>query len=516
MTSLQQLLEGVSPELHSHKVLEVLKSPSIKDNPNLFNNGVQFLRIKAIKGDVDAKLKLSTMLDGHAVGADDALWQPIVDQREADLWSKTVFDRRLSAAIAPSLALVEADLLHVSNTTFRLMDRILEEADKLEDDNDDDTGSDEATTAAGSATGPATGNGGNGKSAATTLVADMAFLVGLLHLKGVALAKSLDDAMHYLGKASRLDHDEATFQVAVLMDDFYAHADLYDHQRSIALFEQLVTRRKRRSNMSTASTGSNSNGTTTTNHNSSSNNSHGGGGGSLEVRAAIKLARAYFEGDHQGEHRDMDKAYRYARKVAEHSGEKYCQYIVGDTLLQKGDVQQAVFWLTQAGQQGFPLAIEALARVYFQGVPPTFKKDYDAAYEWCLKGDDIWPSGLGYCQCCLGDMHREGLGVQKDQLKSFEYYQKAASQQDAPQNYARYRLGEMFYHGEDNWIQNIPVAKDYYRAAAKDQYEPARQRLEQIEQDERQEQQQLDAQPKKEAKPWSLMALFSGRRRVHA
>jgi TPR repeat protein len=81
--------------------------------------------------------------------------------------------------------------------------------------------------------------------------------------------------------------------------------------------------------------------------------------------------------------------------------------------------------------------------LYFEGNVKGIKQDYEQAHFWCIKGDDLWPSGLGYCQTCLGDMYREGLGVPRDILRSFEYYQKAASQQDAPQNYARYMLGEM-------------------------------------------------------------------------
>jgi TPR repeat protein len=109
----------------------------------------------------------------------------------------------------------------------------------------------------------------------------------------------------------------------------------------------------------------------------------------------------------------------------------------------KQDVQQSIFWLTQAGEQGFPLAIETLSRLYFTGKVKGVQRDYEQARNWCLRGDDIWPSGLGYCQTCLGDMFRQGLGVPRDLIRSFEYYQKAATQQDAPQNYARYMLGEM-------------------------------------------------------------------------
>jgi TPR repeat protein len=275
---------------------------------------------------------------------------------------------------------------------------------------------------------------------------DMCYLVGLMRLKGVGLDKDLSLAVMYFEKASKLGHDGASYQLAMMMEDQYTYPDLYDIDQSVALYEKMITSKRKKKTAGTSKSSSSSSLSTTAS--TSTAVASVGNGGILtlsgpDASALIKLARVYYEGNHQGESRNLDKAYQYARKVAESTGEKYCQFMVGDILLQRKDIQQSLFWLTQSGQQGFPLAIEALARVYFEGIPPLVKQDYELAHEWCLKGDDIWPSGLGYCQSCLGDMYRQGLGVPKDQMKSFEYYQKAASQQDAPQNYARYMLGEL-------------------------------------------------------------------------
>jgi TPR repeat protein len=260
------------------------------------------------------------------------------------------------------------------------------------------------------------------------------------------LEKDLSLAVMYFEKASKLGHDGASYQLAMMMEDQYTYPDLYDIDQSVALYEKMITSKRKKKTVGTSKSSSSSSLSTTASTSTAVASVGNGGISTLsgpDASALIKLARVYYEGNHQGESRNLDKAYQYARKVAESTGEKYCQFMVGDILLQQKDIQQSLFWLTQSGQQGFPLAIEALARVYFEGIPPLVKQDYELAHEWCLKGDDIWPSGLGYCQSCLGDMYRQGLGVPKDQMKSFEYYQKAASQQDAPQNYARYMLGEL-------------------------------------------------------------------------
>ncbi|KAI8093631.1 uncharacterized protein BX664DRAFT_259697 [Halteromyces radiatus] len=380
--------------------MEFLQAPNnINQQPTLFNHAIQYLRIKAIKGDVEAKVKLGIVLSGQLRTTDEH-WQTIIDKREAELWGQSLFDRWLSSAIVPCLGLVETNLLHCQKgsdkptTFFRLMDTILSYADDTLNDSDQQK-----------------------SKTINKIKGDMSYLVGLMRLKGIGLEKDIQQATTYFQRASQQDHDGAIYQLAMMMEDQYTYPDLYDMKQSVTLYEKMVmNHQKKKKNGSVVLSGP-------------------------DARALTKLARVYYEGE--GQAKDLEKAYQYARKVAEGNGEKYCQFMVGDILLQQKDIQQSLFWLAQSGQQGFPLAIEALARIYFEGIPSLVKQDYDLAHEWCLKGDDIWPSGLGYCQSCLGDMYRQGLGVPKDQMKSFEYYQKAASQQDAPQNYARYMLGEM-------------------------------------------------------------------------
>ncbi|KAI8332911.1 hypothetical protein BC941DRAFT_435741 [Chlamydoabsidia padenii] len=409
MTSLQSL-EGLPAALYCHKVLDLLRSPSTHQNPILLNQAVHQLRRKALKGDLNAKIKLGTVLDGQLLAevkaqsqGDTSYWHSLLDKREAELWGQCLFDRWLSSALTPCLGLVESDMQKISTNNddsvpiFRLIDSIL----SLTLDDDDNN--------------------------SIKIKGEMCYLVGLMQLKGVGLEKDLEKAVTYFERASNLEHDGASYQLAMMMEDRHRYPDLYNMEQSVALYEKTVSSKqdkKRGDGLSakglTALSGA-------------------------DAWALTKLARAYYEGDHHGQSQNLEKAYHYARKVAECNGEKYCQFMVGDILLkqEKVDIHQALFWLTQSGQQGFSLAIEALARIYFEGYPSLVKPDYSLAYEWCLKGDDIWPSGLGYCQSCLGDMYRQGLGVPKDQMKSFEYYQKAASQQEDPQNYARYMLGEM-------------------------------------------------------------------------
>jgi TPR repeat protein len=256
------------------------------------------------------------------------------------------------------------------------------------------------------------------------ILKNMNYLAGILFIDGTGVSQDVQNGISYLTRASELGHEGAGVELAKILGDPFKYPNEYNMEKSLELYQGVAERAASaaegavRRNMSAA-----------------------------DARALTDLARVYYEGS-ETVPRDVEKSYRYARKVAESIGEQYCQFIVGDVLLNppsnmKQDVQQSIFWLTQAGEQGFPLAIETLSRLYFTGKVKGVQRDYEQARNWCLRGDDIWPSGLGYCQTCLGDMFRQGLGVPRDLIRSFEYYQKAATQQDAPQNYARYMLGEM-------------------------------------------------------------------------
>ncbi|KAI9301602.1 hypothetical protein BJ944DRAFT_252184 [Cunninghamella echinulata] len=543
MTSLHQYLEGISTDLHSHKVLEILQLPSVKQQPTVFNHALQYLRIKALKGDVETKVKLSTLLNGQVIQDKDEFWDKIIDKREAALWAQSLYDRKLSSAMIPCLGLIETNLSqqnknnnnpnnnndHIDNdkdsvSYFNLVDTILGFTTTTTTDTLDEKALNNNN------------NNNNNSKHYSILRGDMCYLVGWMTFKGIGLDKDINKAINYFKMASELDHDAATYQLATMMEDKYQYPDLYNIEQSVILYEKMITKKRKKKNNNNNNSNSNllannpsSDINNTNNSTISSNNSNNNSNNNNtvlsgpDINALTKLARVYYEGEQEyGQKKDIEKAYQYARKVAEMNGEKYCQFIVGDILLQKKDIQQSIFWLSQSGQQGFPLAIETLSRIYFEGIQSMMiKADYEQAHEWCLKGDDIWPSGLGYCQSCLGDLYRQGLGVPKDLMKAFEYYQKAASQQDTPQNYARYMLGEMFYLGEGGlWIQNIPVAKDYYRIAANDQYDPAKQRLKEIEWEEK-KQFELSMIPdnnKKSSssnnKQWKFMSLFGGRKKV--
>ncbi|KAG2222580.1 hypothetical protein INT45_008699, partial [Circinella minor] len=467
--------KGVSSELYLLTAVEVINGtsfvhPLYNTNKNDENNdnqtdqselahcALKYLRKKAAKGDVEAKIKLSTVLQ-----SDLSIHQ---DHREADIWARSVFDRRLSAALTNCIEGFE----HEED----LFSTVLKQADEQG-------------------------------------LPQMCHLVGLVLLDGVGLPRDTERGVNYLKKAATAGHNGARVELASILGDAFKYPGLHNIQESLSLYEEAASKQIDDNIHSNAN---NSNHGNSNAHNNSTTNMIRRLTAS-DARALTDLARLYYEGNQEGGvPRDREKAYRYARRVAEATGEQFCQYIVGDILLHdKKDAQQAIFWLTQSGEQGFPLAIETLSRVYYYGLPyARIRQDYEQAHDWCIRGDDIWPSGLGFCQTCLGDMYRSGLGVPKDLMKSFEYYQKAASQQDAPQNYSRFMLGEMFYKGEGSWPQNYAVASEYYKLAAAEDYQPAKERLDQLAALEAQKEaaKAAAAESAMKRKPWQFWTMFGG------
>ncbi|CEI88998.1 hypothetical protein RMCBS344292_03373 [Rhizopus microsporus] len=196
-------------------------------------------------------------------------------------------------------------------------------------------------------------------------------------------------------------------------------------------------------------------------------------------QAIVDLAYSFFEGS-QDVPRDDARAFRYAKDGAL-SNDKYCQYIVGHMYLKgrgvKEDAAEAMKWLDASAKQGFTVALEEQVAVYMHGAG-NVPKDYKKAYQCCTQSI---AANIPYCQVCLGDMYRNGWGVEQDFHKAFEYYQNAAStqQSDIPYSHAQHMIGEMFLHGE-GVPKDLTVAKEWFQIASTHGYEPSQIKLQQI------------------------------------
>lgn len=160
--------------------------------------------------------------------------------------------------------------------------------------------------------------------------------------------------------------------------------------------------------------------------------------------AELGVARAYVDLTYgylhhmQTEENHQQQAYHYAEQGAQLARDRYCQYILGHMDLDNSNAaDKAVQWLTASAEQGFAPAIEELTAIYLHG-RGNVPQNYVEALRWAERGSE-----LSFCQTALGDLYRNGWGVERDYGSAFRYYQTAASQPDAPSHYAEYMLGEM-------------------------------------------------------------------------
>ncbi|KAI9485023.1 hypothetical protein BDB00DRAFT_878128 [Zychaea mexicana] len=376
-----------APELHLTTATELIQSPSGKNDRDDVLKALNFLRYEAIAHrDIEAKTKLCTIYS-----AKDSLNRHIqADEREAEMWSRSVFDKQLSDALY-SCANYFTD--QTTRTSTSTIDLILEGAKQLSSGH-------------------------------------VSYLAGLLLTKAIGVERDLNQGVALLQHASEQGLAEASYELGRVYGDRYSYS-LHDTAKSMELYQRAVQLG--------------------------------------DDRAYVDLAYAYYVDSN-----NLEKAFEYASEGAKLTNDRYCQYILGHLYLGRNQGNEAIQWLAASAQQDFALAIEELAAAYFKG-QAGIKTNYDEVLRWCTKGSDI-----PYCQTALGDLFRNGWGVDRDYQRAFQYYQTAASQPEAPNLYAQHMLGEMFLNGE-GIPQDTAVAKEYFQIAASQGYEASRQKVQVLE-----------------------------------
>ncbi|KAI8381491.1 uncharacterized protein BYT42DRAFT_531385 [Radiomyces spectabilis] len=371
-----------TPELRLVNATELIKK---NGDHNQVLKALTFLRYKAANNDTEAKTKLSTL---YAETQSDLIQQ---DAQEAHMWSRSIFDKQLSAALqlaAPHL--LDASIKYTSTVAL-----ILEQA------NPD--------------------------------YPKVCYLAGLLLLKGIGTEQDIKRGVSYLQVAAETQV-EAAYELGCYFGDRYSYSK-NNTVESLRWFEHAYELG--------------------------------------DKRVLVDLAYG-FSADSNAAHIDMGKAFKYAMQGAL-ADDKYCQYLAGHLYLKghgtERNISEAVKWLASAAEQDVTIAIEELAAVYMKGYD-DFDKDYTQAFKWCTKG----AATIAFCQTALGDMYRNGWGVDRNYQKAFEYYQTAASQPDSPHYYAQHMLGEMFLNGE-GVPQDLAVAREWFQIAASQGYEPSRHKL---------------------------------------
>jgi TPR repeat protein len=143
-----------------------------------------------------------------------------------------------------------------------------------------------------------------------------------------------------------------------------------------------------------------------------------------------------------------------------------------------GNPQEAARCYRQAAEKGHPLAGGFLGVLTFTG--RGVKKDEKQGRELCVKSSDrvrkAAQANDGAAQLLLGHMHRDGLGVEKDEREAAEWFQKAAEQSVAE---AAFDLATMYATGR-GVAKDLAEAIRWFQKAAEQGHAPARKDLERL------------------------------------
>lgn len=177
------------------------------------------------------------------------------------------------------------------------------------------------------------------------------------------------------------------------------------------------------------------------------------------------LGDCYYCG--RGVDEDKVKAVKWYRKAAEQGNADaktdlgWCYYC-GDGVAE--NVEKAEELLLDAATEDSSLAMLRLGHIYINDGNAT------RAIDWYKKAAE---HGEAYADTCIGEIYRNGNGIEQNYEKAYGYFKKAANdgEKDA-QNY----LGLMFYRGE--YVQeNDEKAFTYFRQAAEQGHSSAQYNL---------------------------------------
>lgn len=179
-----------------------------------------------------------------------------------------------------------------------------------------------------------------------------------------------------------------------------------------------------------------------------------------DLRSTTFLGRCFMYGDNGKENLDVAEAL-FASSVK--SGDALAEYYLGVVAGKRKETAKAaelyrksVPGLLRMAKSGDAWCQNALA-IYYTYVAET--KDYAQAMQWAQKAAQ---AGLPLAPEKIAYMYRDGLGVDRNLEKAFEYFRMAAI---GGNEYGQAALGDCYYFGNGT-KQNYPEAVKWYRAAA--------------------------------------------------
>ena len=152
----------------------------------------------------------------------------------------------------------------------------------------------------------------------------------------------------------------------------------------------------------------------------------------------------YVKGD--GVEKNVEKGVSLLKKSA-NKGYLPAFRQVGSALMNNGSIQEGLSWCELAIEKGDAKTARDIAHTYYTGNSKyDIQKDYKKAVSLFHTAIALDEANSGDCYACLGDCYYQGLGVETNYDKAFEYYHKASSFDETPSS-AYATLGILYYNG---------------------------------------------------------------------
>ena len=150
-------------------------------------------------------------------------------------------------------------------------------------------------------------------------------------------------------------------------------------------------------------------------------------------------------------------------------GDKDAQYRLG-RMFERADrmpknIDKALFWYAKAAEQDQPLAIQALAELYYYGVETERKPRL--AYSLFLRSANFKNAEAYFC---LGEMYYNGIGVDQDKSSALTWYKKSADEGGLAKG--QFKVGKMLFEG-DGVKQDKAMGINYVKLAFKNGFPTA-------------------------------------------
>lgn len=182
----------------------------------------------------------------------------------------------------------------------------------------------------------------------------------------------------------------------------------------------------------------------------------------ISAQAAFEKA---FECNQQGNFEEMMKYLDYAAN----KGHLMAMHQKGYMLLFQDRKEEAINWLTKAGEGGLIEAFYTLGNCFYYG-QCCISQDYAKAIPYFKIAAE---QGHPQAQCNLGACYYYGQGTQVDYDKAFEWYSKSAAQGEAN---AQFNVGVCYENGQ-GVAEDRQKAFMFFKEAAQQGHERAEARV---------------------------------------